>query len=177
MKKIGLLLIACLYLTYHLPVHAQTGYKAALIVKKGKSVDSESVEIMLENDSVKISGKKKNFTAKLIPLAEIRSAEYAYSDRPRYTVATLSTLALGITALPLFATKTKKNWLTISTDKEALILQLQSSNYRMLLLEMRKRGIEVSDSGNRDEKDENQPKVKKSDESKDKKNTGKSNNK
>jgi len=177
MKIICLFLIACLYLTYHLPVYAQTGYKAALIVKKGKSVDSESVEIMLENNSVKIRSKKKPFTVKLISLAEISSIEYAYSDKPRYTVAALSTLAIGITALPLFATKTKKNWLTISTGKDALILQLQSSNYRMLLLEMRKRGIEISDSGDRDEKDENQPKVKKSDESKDKKNTGKSNNK
>jgi len=162
MKVINLFLIACLFLASQSFVLTQTKtvYKADLLVAGGKNINAEPVEISLEGEAIKIRGKKKSFETKLIPFNTIESVDYTYSDRPRYTAATLSTLALGIVALPLFASKTKKNWLAINAENNSVILQLQSSNYRMLLLEIHNKGMKIADSGDRDEKEKNQKKVK-----------------
>jgi hypothetical protein len=161
MKIINLFLIVCLYLTAQPFVSAQTElvYKADLLVSDGKNFNARPVEIFIDGDAIKIRGKKKPFETKIIPFSDIQDADYTYSDKPRYTVATLSTLALGVGALPLFADKTKKNWLTVITEKNSVILQLQSKNYRMLLLQLRAKGIKITDSGDRDEKDKNQKKL------------------
>lgn len=163
MKIINLFLIGCLCFASKSSIWAQTQnfYKADLLVGSGKNINAQSVEIFLEGETIKIRGKKKPFETKLIPLNTIESIDYTYSDRPRYTAATLSTLALGIVALPLFASKTKKNWLAINAENNSVILQLQSSNYRMLLLEMHNKRVKITDSGDRDENEKNQKKVKK----------------
>lgn len=162
MKLINLLLIGCIFLASQPFAWTQTQsvYKADLIVSNGKHINTQPVEISIESNAIKIRGKKKSFETKLIPLTGVESVDYTFSDRPRYTAAALSTLALGIVALPLFASKTKKNWLTINAEKNSAILQLQSSNYRTLLLEMHSKGIKISDSGDRDEKDKNQKNAK-----------------
>lgn len=158
MKVISWFLIGCVCFAFQPPARAQNRsvYKADLIVANGKNVDTEPVEIFLDGGAIKIRSKKKPFETKSISLTAVESVDYTYSDRPRYTVAALSVLALGIGALPLFADKTKKNWLTVTAEKNSAILQLQSSNYRMLLLEIRGKGVKITDSGDRDENDKNQ---------------------
>jgi hypothetical protein len=150
MKLVRLFLFLCLYLAAAALTPAQAVYQADLLVSDGKNVRTQPVEISVENDAVRISSKKKSFQTRSIPLSAIESADYTYSDRPRYTVATLSTIALGVGAIPLFVSKTKKNWLTVSAKENSAILQLQSSNYRMLLIELRNRGVNITDSGDRD---------------------------
>ena len=135
-----------------MPAQAQNQkvYKADMLVGKGKSVETKAVEISLEDDRIKIRRGKKTADTKYIAFTEIESADYTYSDRPRYTAATLGAIAFGIAAIPVFFMKTKKNWLTINAGENSAILQLQSENYQMLLLAMQNKGIKISDSGDRD---------------------------
>jgi hypothetical protein len=151
MKIINLFLIVSLLLSSQLMVRAQTRnvYQADLLLADGKSVKTQPVEIVLANDVLEISGKKKSSAVKTIALTSIESADYTYSERPRYTAAALSTIVFGIVALPLFASRTKKNWLAINAEKDSVILQLRSDNYRMLLLEMHSRRVKIADSGDR----------------------------
>ena len=155
MKVINLFTIVCLLICLTSVGRSQTRgvYQADLLISEGKTVKTRRVEISLEDEALILSNKKKSkteTTARRIPLTAIESVEYSYSERPRYTAATLSTIALGIVALPLFASRTKKNWLTINAAADSAILQLQSDNYRMLLLEMQKRKIKIADTGDRD---------------------------
>jgi hypothetical protein len=158
MKAINLFLILTLLHIWQPLAHAQSEsvYEAQILVGSGKNIEAKPVEISLESDRVKIRGSKKSFETKYISFSEIESADYTFSDRPRYTVATLGALAFGVAALPIFFMKTKKNWLTINADKNSAILQLQSDNYRMLLLAMQSKGIKISDSGNRGEREKAQ---------------------
>ena len=163
MKAISLFLIISLWLTFQMPVRAQSQavYKADMLVGKDKSIEAKAVEISLESDRIKIRRSKKPFETKYIPFTEIENADYTYSDRPRYTAATLGAIAFGLAALPVFFMKTKKNWLTINAGENSAILQLQGENYRMLLMAMQARGIKITDSGDRDEQDTKQKKEKK----------------
>ncbi len=158
MKAINLFLIMILSLICQPLGRAQDKfvYKAQILVGNGKNIEAKPVEILLESDLIKIRGSKKPFETKYISFTEIESADYTFSDRPRYSVATLGALAFGVAALPVFFMKTKKNWLTVYADKNSAILQLQSDNYRMLLLTMQSKGIKISDSGNRDERKKDQ---------------------
>lgn len=151
-KVINVLLIGCLCLISQSWVRAQnqTIYKADLIIRNGNNVDVQPVEISVEDESLKIQSRKKAVETKMIVFSSIETVDYTYSDRPRYTAATLSSLAIGIGALPLFATKTKKNWLAVNAGDNSVLLQLQSSNYRMLLLALSKKGVNITDSGDRD---------------------------
>lgn len=151
-KVINVLLIGCLCFISQSSVRSQnqTVYKADLIIQNGKNIDTQPVEIFVEDESLKIQSKKKAVETKIIAFSSVETIDYTYSDRPRYTAATLSSLAIGIGALPLFATKTKKNWLAVNAGENSVLLQLQSSNYRMLLLSLSKMGVKITDSGDRD---------------------------
>jgi hypothetical protein len=162
MKALNILLILSVLVTSQLPARSQNQpvYKAEMLVGSGKSVESKTVEISLESDRMTIRRSKKPFETKYIPFAEIESADYTYSDRPRYTAATLGAIAFGVAALPVFFMRTKKNWLTVNAGKNSAILQLQSGNYRMLLLALKAKGVNISDSGDRDERDKDKKEVK-----------------
>jgi hypothetical protein len=160
-RLISLCLAVSICLAFHTVIRAQRTppvaaavYEAELLVSDGKKIKAEPVELSLESDELKIRGSKNSSAvSRSIAFSSIKSADYTYSDRPRYTAGVLATLALGgLGGLPVFFTKTKKNWLTVEAEKDYLILQLKGDNYRMLLLEMRRKGIKISDSGDRDEK-------------------------
>lgn len=147
-----------------LPLSAQnqTSYRANLLVGNKENVGSKAVDISLEDDRMAIRTVKKPSETTYILFSEIQSAEYTFSNRPRYTAATLGTLAFGVSGLALFLMKTKKNWLTVTAEKKSVILQLESENYRMLLLAMQNKGIKVFDSGNRTEQNKNRKSAAKS---------------
>lgn len=153
MKTIRSFVLLFLLLNLSLPLAAQKQavYKAEMLIGNGKNITSAAVEISLEETALKIQRKKKPFEIKYVPYSAVESADYTYSDRPRYTAATLSTIAFGVGALPVFFMKTKKNWLTLNAGDQSAIFQLQSDNYQMLLLGLKSKNLNVSDSGDRDE--------------------------
>lgn len=157
MKTIRFLLIINLILVSQLNIFAQTqtSFKSDLLVVNGKNIETKQVEVTLGEDSLNLRRTKKPFETKTILYSEIENAEYTFSDRPRYTAASIGTILFGISAIPVFFMKTKKNWLTINAGEKSAILQLQSENYQMLLIAMQKKGINISDSGNKDKKNKN----------------------
>lgn len=114
-----------------------------------------------------IDGPRKQFS-----YAAIKSAEYSYSQHPRWKeglgaaaagtaavgvglgIATFAGLAtLGpIVAVPLFLKtmrlKGKKHWLTIKTDSDYAVLQLDKRNYRLVIPALETRaGVKVETVG------------------------------
>lgn len=168
MRILNLILILNLLIVFLIPVQGQEQavFKARMLVSDNQDIKDTPVEVSLEKDRLKIRQTKKPLTTKYILFSDIENAEYTYSNRPRYTAATLGAVAFGIAALPVFFMKTKKNWLTINAAENSAILQLQSENYRMLLLAMDKKGIKISDAGNRDEQEKDKKKPEKNNESK-----------
>lgn len=155
MKAISVFFILSILLTFQFTARAQNQpvYKAEMLVGGKKNIESKAVNILLDSDRLVISRSKKPFETKYIPFTEIESADYTYSDRPRYTAAAVGAIAFGIAALPVFFMKTKKNWLTINAGNDSAILQLQSEDYQMLLLALKNKGVKITDSGDRDKED------------------------
>lgn len=155
MRLFGLFLAACLILVFQCLGSAQTpvGYKGKLLAYDGKQIHAEQVTISLGENAVVINKGDKSHSTISIPFSSITNVEYAYSERPRYTAGALSTAALGWAGLPIFFNQTKKNWLTINADKDSAIIQLLSSDYRMLLLAMQEKGLKISDKGDKDKTD------------------------
>jgi hypothetical protein len=155
--KIAFTILFFAALTFcRLPISAQNQavYKADLLVRKGKTVETKPVEISLENDRIAIRSGKKTREERFISFSEIQTAEYTFSNRPRYTAATLGALAFGLSAFPVFFMKTKKNWLSINAGENSAILQLQSENYRMFLLGLQNKNVKIYDLGNRDDQED-----------------------
>lgn len=150
----SLLVIGSIMLASMPILNAQTSaaHKAKLLVTRGKQIDAHDVDVTLGPESFDIKPIKRSGEARSLPSSSIKSIEYSYSDRPRYTVGTAGVLAIGLVAVPLFFNKTKKNWLVINAGGDPVVLQLLSSNYRMLLLEIQRSGINISDVGDRDDK-------------------------
>ena len=154
MKLVSLLLTGSVVLTSLPVVSAQISVtqRAKLLVMDGKRPAANDVEVTLGVDSFLIKPVKRSGKARSLPFSSIKSMEYSYSDRPRYTAATAGALAIGLAGLPLFFNKTKKNWLVVDAGSDSVMLQLLDSNYRMLLLEVQRKGIAISDVGDRDSK-------------------------
>lgn len=153
MRIISLILIFCT--AFQTAVFAQADYKfeADLIIKDSGSNTGKTVFISGEPNIIKITGKKNSSFNKTFQTSEIKNIDYSYSDKPQYAQAIVTGLVLGwLPGLPFLFNKTKKHWLVINDGKEAVLLQLQDSNYRQLLLELSRSGIKVSDSGDRDNK-------------------------
>lgn len=149
--------------SFRLSVFAQNSkaeiYNANLLVKKGAGIESKSVLIAPEKDLLKISGGKDRAIDKSFSYASIKSADYAYSDKPQIREAIVLAMLVGnyFGAAMLFS-KTKKHWLVLNTETESIYLELQQNSYRRLLFDLNANGINLSDSGDRDSKQQPRPK-------------------
>ena len=154
MRFVSFFLVSLIVLLQVTLVNGQTPVtqKAKLLVSEGNRIEGRDVELSLDADSLNITPIKPSGDDRSIDFSSIKSIEYSYSDKPRYTAGTAGVLAIGIVAAPLFFNKTKKNWLVVNAGGAPTTLQLLGKNYRMLLLEMQRKGINILDAGDRDKK-------------------------
>lgn len=126
-----------------------------LLVLKDKKIETVPVRLRLTHEALVMETRKSlSGVLKQFPFGEIKSAEYSYSQHPRWKEGlgasavgvslvgiSLGAAALGplavFVAIPIFIKTTrmkgKKHWLTIKTEQDFAVLQLDKKNYRMLL--------------------------------------------
>ena len=126
-----------------------------LLVMKGQKIQAVPVRLRLMEGALLMETRKSpSDVLKQFPYGEIKSAEYSYSQHPRWKEGlgasavgvslvgiSLGAAALGplavFVAIPIFIKTTrmkgKKHWLTIKTEQDFAVLQLDKKNYRVLL--------------------------------------------
>lgn len=164
-KRIRVVFLAAFFLfACHTSLSAQSGatHNATKVTSDGKAVRKEKVKVAVAPDKLEIIGVRSGSSVTSIPLSTIVEAEYTYSRKPSYRAGTVAVLAIGIQGWPMFFNSTKTNWLTINAGERSAVLQLESKNYRMLLLDLQNRGVAVIDRGDQDDiKKEEKEKAKK----------------
>ena len=85
-------------------VLAQTAAKplafdAELLVSNGRNQDEESVNVRFGADEVVIFSKEPGVT-KTLKYADIKSAEYTYSKKPRYKTGAILAATISVFFLP-----------------------------------------------------------------------------
>lgn len=143
-----------------------------LLVPHKDSVKPTNVRLRFEADALVIEPGASGELGKRFSYAAIKTAEYSYSKHPRWKeglgAAAVGTVAVGaglgvvsfaamavlgpIVAVPLFLKtarmKGKKHWLTIKTDNDYAVLQLDKRNYRLVIPALETRtGIKVETVG------------------------------
>lgn len=99
--------------------------KVRLNIQEGEKKKEIDAIVRHEADGLTITDKK-GATLKKLTYAEIKSAEYSYSKSPRYKAA--------IFVSPLFLfTSGKKHWLMLQGERDYALMQLDKSNYRLVL--------------------------------------------
>ena len=104
-----------------------------LMVPKGDKSESKSVRLLFDGRDVIIDADHGEKIYKQFPYSSIVSAEYSYSTNPRWKTAIGAAVLIGVFALPIFFMKSKKHWLTIKTENDFAILQLDKDNYKIIL--------------------------------------------
>jgi hypothetical protein len=132
----GLILLVCLMghsvVTFAQPAVDQF-HKGKLMVNTGEGTVPTDAIVVLDNDTLVVRSKKGNATLKSFPYTSIKSAEYSYSKSPRWKSGAVAAVAVGVFAIPLFFMKGKKHWLTIAGEGDFALLQLDKSNYKIIL--------------------------------------------
>ena len=104
-----------------------------LMVSTGEEAKPTDAILVLDKEALIVRSKKGGATLKSLPYASIKSAEYSYSKSPRWKSGAVAALAIGVFAIPLFFMKGKKHWLTIGGDGDFALMQLDKSNYKIIL--------------------------------------------
>lgn len=107
--------------------------KARLIVSRGDETEAVKVHLVFHEDRLEIRADETRTLLKTFPYERITNAEYSYSKRPRWKSGAVLAVAVGVFALPVFFMKGKRHWLTIVGDGDVALLQLDKTNYKLIL--------------------------------------------
>lgn len=125
------------------PAHGQrSGYwetfeKIEMLVPDEGKVREISVHIRFTEDSIIITPESGGGKAQVMKYADIRGADYSYSNNPRWKTG----LGLGATAIifppilliaiPIGFTKHRRHWITIRTENDYAVLKVSKSIRRV----------------------------------------------
>lgn len=104
---------------------SETFGKAKLNVQDGEKTKSVDAIVRYDADALVVVDKK-GASLKSMPYVNMKGAEYSYAKSPRWKTA--------IFVSPLFLfTSGKKHWFMVQGEGDYAVLQLDKSNYRMVL--------------------------------------------
>ncbi|RMG08249.1 MAG: hypothetical protein D6735_01905 [Acidobacteria bacterium] len=137
-RKIIATLVVSVFLVHNSVIFAQSKsvdqfHKVKLLVNTGDKGAEADVILRLEEDRLVIRSRAGGSDLKVFPYSSIKSAEYSYSQKPRWKEGIATAFFIGIFSLPVFFMKSKKHWLTITTDKDFAVLRLAKKNYKVIL--------------------------------------------
>jgi hypothetical protein len=104
-----------------------------LMVSTGEKASPTDAVLVLDKDRLLLQSKNGRATLKSFPYTSIKSAEYSYSKSPRWKSGAVAALAVGVFAIPLFFMKGKRHWLTVGAEGDFALMQLDKSNYKIIL--------------------------------------------
>lgn len=134
-KLVAAVLCAWLVAVPSLPAaqSRQTFGKARLMVSRGDQTEAVKAYLVFHEDRLEIRADETRTLLKTFPYERVTNAEYSYSKRPRWKSGAVLAVAVGLFALPVFFMKGKKHWLTIVGDGDVAVLQLDKTNYKLIL--------------------------------------------
>ena len=97
-----------------------------------KPVPTDAV-LFLEDQKVVIRSKDGRAELKAFSYDDIKAVEYSFSKSPRWKSGVGVAFAVGVFAIPIFFMKGKKHWLTIHAKGDFAMVQLDKSNYKIVL--------------------------------------------
>lgn len=103
----------------------ETFGKAKLSIQEGEKTKQVDAVLRYDGSSL-IVVDKKGSALKTMPYASVKGAEYSYAKSPRWKTA------IFISPLFLF-TSGKKHWFMVQGEGQYAVLQLDKSNYKMVL--------------------------------------------
>jgi hypothetical protein len=119
--------------------NAETYEKIEILSPDGENIREIDVRVRFNKDSLEIEATKTKEIIKKFNYAEIQSAEYSYTKKPRWKTglglgaASMIFLPLLLVAIPIGFTKHKRHWLTVRTGNDFAVLKLSKSNRKMFI--------------------------------------------
>jgi hypothetical protein len=155
--------VALLFTLWPVSFFPQSGprHEAQLLVQDSGDVRSAKVTLSVVDRTVTIVTKKNGKEYFItIPFSDINRVDYTYSQKSQIweglaNVGAYSLLCacvhIGQVALfvPYAFSKKKQHWLVMETLSSPVVLKLGQHDYRDLILELSKHGLNVTDSGER----------------------------
>lgn len=124
MTTLGILI--SLLLTISAQAKAEVFLKAKLSLNEGEKTRQVDVALTYNDKALVVVDRKSGAPVKSFAYAEVKSAEYSYGKSPRWKTA--------IFVSPLFLfTSGKKHWFMIQGGSDYGVMQLDKSNYKMIL--------------------------------------------
>jgi len=100
--------------------------KAKLNLQDGEKKKEIEATVRYDESALLIIDKKTSQPLKTMPYASMKGAEYSFAKSPRWKTALL------VSPLFLF-TSGKKHWFMVQTNDDYALVQLDKSNYKMVL--------------------------------------------
>ena len=117
---------AALLLFASAAIAQETFPNAKLNLQVGEKKKEIDASLKYSPDSLLILDKKTEQPVKTFSYQAIKNAEYSYSKSPRWKSA--------IFVSPLFLfTSGKKHWFMVQTDGDYAVMQLDKTNYKLIL--------------------------------------------
>ena len=127
---------------------------AVIVVPTSSSSKETRVIIIFLDDEVQIKSKKDGAILKTFKYADIKAAEYSFTEKPRWKEG-LGLSAIGllfplvwVVTIPLGFTKTKNHWFTFRSEKDFAVLKLNKRIRKLFIPHFEvKTGVTVEAKG------------------------------
>ena len=110
-----------------------------LLEANGRHVSETAVDVEFDADHMRIIPRRRTAAAKEFRYADIRSAEYSYTNNPRWKsglglgAASILFPPLIFVALPLGFSKHRRHWVTIRTESDFAVLKISKRTRKLFV--------------------------------------------
>ena len=114
-----------------------TTFKVNALISNGKKSKEQSTRLKFSEKSFFAANQKTKAVIKEFNFADVVSADYSYSEKPRLSGgrAVTQTILIGLIVIPFLSGKKKQHWLSVRTSNDYVVLRLNKDNYRQILNE------------------------------------------
>ena len=147
MKFLSFVLVVCVF-TVSTPfaLAQQSTFKVEGLVSNGKKSKEVPSTLSFQESSVKVVSKKAGELSKEFNYADIKAADYSYSQKPLLSTggAIATAVLLGLVVIPFLFMKKKQHWLSVRTEKDYIVLKLDKENFRQIQNEFQVHKVAVT---------------------------------
>jgi hypothetical protein len=121
-------------------------FKVEGLVSNGKKSKEVPSTLTFSDNSFSIISKKPGELSKEFNYADVKTADYSYSQKPLLSTggAIATAVLLGLVVIPFLFMKKKQHWLSIRTEKDYVVLKLDKENFRQIQNEFQIRKVAVN---------------------------------
>ena len=111
----------------------QTFTNIRLVVSDGKKGKEVKARLVLADEHVQVQQPPAGGVLKELDYSDLKAATYSYSKHPRWKETIGLGIAIGVFALPLLFSKSKKHWMTLQAEGDHMALRLHKKNFAMII--------------------------------------------